>query len=49
MIMARRGGATGFGVCTGTTNRAQWLKQPLSRRPTHIIDGVDVLLARRFV
>ncbi|MDR2215991.1 MAG: HAD hydrolase-like protein, partial [Nevskiaceae bacterium] len=37
MIMARRGGATGFGVCTGTTNRAQWLKQPLSRRPTHII------------
>jgi HAD superfamily hydrolase (TIGR01450 family) len=46
MSMARRGGATGFGVCTGTTSRAQWLKQPLLRRPHHVIQGVYELLER---
>lgn len=44
MIMARRGGATGFGVCTGTTSRAQWMAQPLSRRPHHVLQGVGELL-----
>lgn len=44
MIMARRGGATGIGVCTGTTSRAQWLKQPTSRRPHRIIENVGELL-----
>lgn len=44
MIMARRGGATGIGVCTGTTSRAQWLKQPASRRPHRIIENVGELL-----
>lgn len=44
MIMARRGGATGFGVCTGTTSRAQWAAQPLSRRPHHVLQGVGELL-----
>jgi 4-nitrophenyl phosphatase len=44
MIMARRGGATGIGVCTGTTNRAQWAKQPISRKPHRIIENVGELL-----
>lgn len=44
MIMARRGGATGIGVCTGTASRAQWLKQPTSRRPHRIIENVGELL-----
>lgn len=46
IIMARRGGATGFGVCTGTTTREQWRRQPLARRPHHIIDNVGELLSR---
>ena len=45
MIMARRGGATGFGVCTGTTSRAQWAKQPLNRRPHRVLENVGELLA----
>lgn len=44
MIMARRGGATGFGVCTGTTSRAQWRSQPLQRRPHHVLENVGELL-----
>jgi 4-nitrophenyl phosphatase len=44
MIMARRGGATGFGVCTGTTSRAQWARQPLTRRPHHVLENVGELL-----
>lgn len=46
MQMARRGKATGFGVCTGTTSRADWKKQPLNRRPHHVIEGVYELLER---
>jgi ribonucleotide monophosphatase NagD (HAD superfamily) len=49
MIMARRGGATGFGVCTGTTSRAQWAQQPLNRRPMHVLEGVGELLTKGFV
>jgi ribonucleotide monophosphatase NagD (HAD superfamily) len=44
MIMARRGGATGFGVCTGTTPRAQWARQPLNRRPHRVLENVGELL-----
>jgi 4-nitrophenyl phosphatase len=44
MIMARRGGATGFGVCSGTTSRAQWAKQAVSRRPHKVLEGVGELL-----
>jgi 4-nitrophenyl phosphatase len=44
MQMARRGGATGIGVCTGTTSRQQWAKQPLARRPHRIIENVGQLL-----
>ena len=46
MQMARRGKATGIGVCTGTTSRAQWAKQPLNRRPHQVIEGVFELLDR---
>ncbi len=46
MIMARRGKATGFGVCTGTTTLEQWKKQPLARRPHHILKDVGELLPR---
>jgi HAD superfamily hydrolase (TIGR01450 family) len=46
MQMARRGKATGLGVCTGSTSRAQWKKQPLQRRPHHVIEGVHELLER---
>ena len=46
MRMARRGEATGIGVCTGTTSRAEWKKQPLYRRPHHVIEGVYELLKR---
>lgn len=46
MIMARRGGATGFGVCTGTTSRTQWRRQPVARRPNHVLENVGELLAR---
>jgi HAD superfamily hydrolase (TIGR01450 family) len=46
MRMARRGDATGIAVCTGTTSRAQWKKQPLYRRPHHVIEGVYELLER---
>lgn len=49
MIMARRGGATGFGVCTGTTRREQWAKQPLARRPKYVLEGVGELLTKGFV
>jgi hypothetical protein len=49
MQMARRGKATGFGVCTGTTNRAGWAKQPLNKRPHHVIDGVGELIKRGWV
>jgi 4-nitrophenyl phosphatase len=46
MQMARRGKATGVAVCTGTTSRGQWKKQPLGRRPHHVIEGVYELLER---
>jgi 4-nitrophenyl phosphatase len=44
MQMARRGKATGIGVCTGTTKREQWKKQPPNKRPHHVIEGVFELL-----
>ncbi|HXC60042.1 MAG TPA: HAD family hydrolase [Steroidobacteraceae bacterium] len=44
MIMARAGGATGFGVCTGTTSARQWAAQPKSRRPHHVLENVGELL-----
>ena len=49
MIMARRGGATGFGVCTGTTSRQQWAKQPPNRRPHHVLEKVGDLLEKGWI
>ena len=44
MIMARRGGAYGFGVTTGFTKADDWAAQPLNRRPHRVLKGVDELL-----
>lgn len=43
MIMARRGGATGFGVTTGMTSARDWVKQPLNRRPHRVINDLREL------
>jgi len=44
MIMARRGGATGFGVTTGMTQAQEWAAQPRGRRPHHVLGDLrDVL------
>jgi len=37
MIMARRGGAMGFGVTTGFTSAEDWAAQPRGRRPHRIV------------
>lgn len=44
MLMARRGGATGFGVTTGAYTAADWEAQPASRRPHVLLDGVGEVL-----
>jgi len=44
MIMARRGGATGFGVTTGMTQAQEWAVQPLGRRPHHVLRDLREVL-----
>lgn len=44
MIMARRGGAVGFGVITGITKRREWAKQPLGKRPHRVLRNLEELL-----
>jgi HAD superfamily hydrolase (TIGR01450 family) len=44
MIMARRGGAFGIGVNTGMTQEREWAKQPLNRRPHHVLQDVREVL-----
>ena len=44
MIMARRGGAIGLGVTTGTTKADEWAAQPVGRRPHRVLDAVSDLL-----
>lgn len=44
MIMARRGGAVGFGVTTGITKASDWGKQPPGRRPDRILRSLGELL-----
>jgi HAD superfamily hydrolase (TIGR01450 family) len=44
MIMARRGGAVGFGVTTGITKARDWAKQPLGRKPHYVLGGLGELL-----
>jgi 4-nitrophenyl phosphatase len=43
MIMARRGGAIGFGVTTGMTNARDWAKQPPNRRPHRVLQDLQEL------
>ena len=44
MIMARRGGAVGFGVTTGITKAPDWAKQPPGRRPYRVLRSLGELL-----
>jgi 4-nitrophenyl phosphatase len=45
VIMARRGGATAFGVTTGMSTREDWLRQPETRRPHRILTDLRELLS----
>jgi HAD superfamily hydrolase (TIGR01450 family) len=44
MIMARRGGAMGFGVTTGITTAEEWAAQPRGRRPHRIVHNLRDML-----
>jgi 4-nitrophenyl phosphatase len=44
VIMARRGGATAFGVTTGMSTVEDWLRQPLARRPHRILKDLRELI-----
>jgi 4-nitrophenyl phosphatase len=44
MIMARRGGAIGFGVTTGISKATDWARQPQGRRPHRILRSLGELL-----
>lgn len=43
MIMARRGGAIGFGVNTGMTTARDWANQPANRRPHRVLTDLREL------
>lgn len=43
-IMARKAGACAVAVCTGVTQRSDWLALPAARRPHVVLDGVGELL-----
>jgi len=45
IIMARRGGATAFGVTTGVTSAEEWRRQPPGRRPHRILGDLRELLS----
>lgn len=44
-VMARRGGATMFGVTTGVTTLEQWQLQPAKRRPHRVLGDLRELLS----
>jgi HAD superfamily hydrolase (TIGR01450 family) len=44
IIMARRGGAVGFGVTTGISNARDWAKQPPGRKPHRVLRTLGELL-----
>jgi 4-nitrophenyl phosphatase len=44
MIMARRGGALGFGVTTGISKSSDWAKQPPGKRPHRVLRNLEELL-----
>jgi 4-nitrophenyl phosphatase len=43
-LMARRGGATLFGVTTGVTSEEEWLRQPDARRPHRVLRDLREVL-----
>ena len=43
-LMARRGGATALAVTTGTTSRAEWLRQPERSRPHRVLSDLREVL-----
>ncbi|MGA8214365.1 MAG: HAD family hydrolase [Candidatus Sulfotelmatobacter sp.] len=45
MIMARQGGAVGFGVTTGISKASDWARQPPGRRPHRVLRSLGELLA----
>jgi 4-nitrophenyl phosphatase len=45
IIMARRGGATAFGVTTGVMKHEDWERQTGKRRPHHLLNDLRDLLA----
>ena len=45
MIMARRGGALGFGVTTGMSKAGDWAKQPVGKKPRRVLRSLGELLA----
>ena len=45
IIMARRGGATAFGVTTGMTSADEWKRQPLERRPHRVVTELRDIIA----
>jgi NagD protein len=45
MIMARRGGAIGFGVTTGITKARDWGKLPPARKPHRVLRSLGELLS----
>ena len=45
IIMARRGGATAFGVTTGMSTFEDWMRQPLARRPHRILNDLRELIS----
>jgi NagD protein len=44
VIMARKGGATAFGVTTGVMKREDWLRESGKRQPHRILSDVRELL-----
>jgi len=44
MIMARRGGAVGFGVTTGISKARDWARQPPGKRPHRVLRRLGELL-----
>jgi HAD superfamily hydrolase (TIGR01450 family) len=44
VVMARRLGATAFGVTTGVTSAEDWARQKGKRRPHRVLAGIDRLL-----
>jgi 4-nitrophenyl phosphatase len=45
VIMARRGGATAFGVTTGMSTFEDWMRQPQMRRPHRVLTDLRELIS----